>query len=93
LNQERREEDEEVKIQIFKHAEDMQANRIAYIKEYRKNRDQEAVRRVLDRLYEQCKDKPEINLFEPIMAAVEARATLQEICDALRKSADFTIPS
>jgi len=88
-----REEDEEVKIQIFKHAEDMQANRIAYIKEYRKNRDQEAVRRVLDRLYEQCKDKPEINLFEPIMAAVEARATLQEICDALRKSADFTIPS
>ena len=88
-----REEEGEVKIQIFKHAEDMQASRIAYIKEYKKNRDQEAVIRVLDRLYELCKDKPESNLFEPIMAAVEAKATIQEICDALRKSADFMIPS
>jgi methylmalonyl-CoA mutase N-terminal domain/subunit len=88
-----REEEGEVKIQIFKHAKDMQARRIAYIEEYKKNRDQEAVIRVLDKLYELCKDKPESNLFEPIMAAVEAKATIQEICDALRKSADFMIPS
>jgi methylmalonyl-CoA mutase N-terminal domain/subunit len=88
-----REEDEEVKIQIFKHAEDMQARRMAYIQEYKKNRDQDSVKRALGRLCELCKDRPESNLLQPIMAAVEARATLQEICDALRKSADFAIPS
>jgi hypothetical protein len=29
---------------------------------------------------------------EPVMDAVVARATLQEICDAMRSAADFKIP-
>jgi methylmalonyl-CoA mutase N-terminal domain/subunit len=36
--------------------------------------------------------KPEANLFEPIMQAVEARATLQEIIDAMREAMGFEIP-
>jgi methylmalonyl-CoA mutase N-terminal domain/subunit len=88
-----REDDEEVKINIFKHAEDMQAKRIEYVKGYKKDRNQEPVRKALDNIYELAKSKTEINLFEPIMKAVEAKATLQEICDTLRKSADFSIPS
>ena len=88
-----REDEEEVKINIFKHAEDMQAKRIEYVKGYKKDRNQEPVRKALDNIYELAKSKTEINLFEPIMKAVEAKATLQEICDTLRKSADFSIPS
>jgi methylmalonyl-CoA mutase N-terminal domain/subunit len=86
-------EDEEVNISIFKHAEDMQAKRIEYVKGYKRDRNQEPVRRALDNIYELAKSNPEINLFEPIMEAVEVKATLQEICDALRKSADFSMPS
>jgi methylmalonyl-CoA mutase N-terminal domain/subunit len=88
-----REEDEEVKINIFKHAEDMQEKRIQYIKNYKRNRDQEPVQKVLDKLYDLIKRKSELNLIEPIMEAVDAGATLQEICDALRRAADFSIPS
>jgi methylmalonyl-CoA mutase N-terminal domain/subunit len=32
------------------------------------------------------------NLFEPIVDAVKAKATLQEIIDAMRKGANFIIP-
>ncbi len=88
-----REEDEEVKINIFKHAEDMQEKRIQYIKNYKRNRDQKPVQKVLDKLYDLIKRKSELNLMEPIMEAVDAGATLQEICDALRRAADFSIPS
>ena len=87
-----REEDEEVKINIFRHGSDMQKRRIQYIQDYKKNRNQESIQRSLDRLYHIAREEPEMNLFEPIMKAVEARATLQEISDALRRSADFDIP-
>jgi methylmalonyl-CoA mutase N-terminal domain/subunit len=87
-----REEDEEVKISIFRHASDMQAKRIQYIQDYRRNRDQGPVQRSLDEIYNLVRKKPETNLFEPIMKAVEARATLQEICDTLRGAVGFTIP-
>lgn len=88
-----REEDEEVKINIFRHASDMQAKRIQYVEDYKSNRDQGPVKRSLDELYDLAKKKPETNLFEPIMRAVEARATLQEICDSLRDAVDFAIPT
>jgi methylmalonyl-CoA mutase N-terminal domain/subunit len=87
------EEDEEVKINIFRPASDMQAKRIQYIQDYKKNRHQEPVKKALDKIYDLVKRKPEVNLFEPIMEAVEARATVQEICDAMRRAADFVIPS
>jgi methylmalonyl-CoA mutase N-terminal domain/subunit len=36
--------------------------------------------------------KPEVNLLDPIMQAVKARATLQEIIDAMREAMGFEIP-
>ncbi len=88
-----REEEEDVKINIFRHASDMQVRRIEYIQDYKKRRDQEPVQRALDELGTLVRKKSESNLFEPIMKAVEARATLQEISDVMREAADFQIPS
>ena len=87
-----REEDEEVKINLFRQASDMQDKRIRYIQEYRKNRDQEPVQRSLEKLTDLVRKRPEANLFEPIMQAVEAKATLQEIADAMRDATGFEIP-
>ncbi len=85
-------EDEEVKIDIFRHSSEMQKKRIQYVQDYRKNRNQKAVQKALEKISEITKKKPEINFMEPIMEAVDARATLQEICDAMRRATDFDIP-
>jgi methylmalonyl-CoA mutase N-terminal domain/subunit len=85
-------EDDDVKINIFRHAEDMQAKRIESVRNYKKNRDQEPVKRALEKIYDLTKDKPETNMFEPIMDAVKAKATMQEICDAMRQASDFEMP-
>ena len=87
------EEDEEIKINIFRHAEDMQAKRIEYVRDYKKNRNQEPVKKALQNIYDLTKNKPEINMFEPIMEAVKARATMQEICDAMRQACNFEMPA
>jgi methylmalonyl-CoA mutase N-terminal domain/subunit len=87
------EEDEEVKINIFRQATDMQVKRIRYAQEYKRNRDQEPVKRALEKIYDLVKRRPEVNLFQPIMEAVEAKATIQEICDAMRQASNFVIPS
>lgn len=87
-----REEDEEIKLNIFKHSRDMQLERIKYTKEYKKNRDQQKVNRVLDNLYRKAKAKERTSLFLPIMEAVEGKATVQEIIDTLRKVENFQIP-
>lgn len=87
-----REEDEEVKINIFRTSTDMQKERIEYIKRYRKERDQGAVTGALDQLCQTASGDKRANLFAPIMNAVEARATVGEICDALRKAENFQIP-
>ena len=87
-----KEEDEEVKINIFRHASDMQAKRIQYIQDDKKTRDQEPVQRSLQELYDLVRKKPEANLFDPIMKAVKARATVQEIIDAMREAVGFSIP-
>lgn len=86
------EEEKETNINIFRHSSDMQSRRIRYIQEYRENRDHEPVKRVLDKLYNLVSEGSQANLFEPIMEAVSARATLQEICDAMRQARNFTIP-
>jgi methylmalonyl-CoA mutase N-terminal domain/subunit len=85
-------EEEEVKINIFRHAEDMQAKRIAYVRAYKENRDQEPVKRALQKIYDLTKNRPETNLFEPVMEAVKAKATMQEICDAMREANNFRMP-
>ena len=88
-----KEDDEEVKINIFRQTSDMQAKRIQYIQEYRKNRDQEPVTKTLGELCDLVRKKPDENLFEPIMKSVEAGATIQEISDAFRATLDFKIPA
>lgn len=87
-----REDAEEVKINIFRHASDMQVRRIQYVQDYKRNRDLDAVKRALDHLYQMARGRQAVNLFESVMASVEARATVQEICDAMRQAADFSIP-
>jgi methylmalonyl-CoA mutase, N-terminal domain len=88
-----REEGQAAEIDIFKQAPDMQARRIEYVRQYKKNRDPGPVQTTLDHLSETVRRRPEINLVEPVMEAVVARATLQEICDAMRQGCDFKIPT
>jgi len=83
----------DTEIDIFQPAPDMQAKRIWYAQQYKRNRNQEPVRKALDRLYETVRHHSETNLVEPVMDAVIAKATLQEICDAMRAASDFVIPA
>ncbi len=84
--------DEDLKINIFRHAEDMQAKRIQHVRAYKQNRDQVPVKKALQKIYDLIKDKAETNMFEPIMEAVKAKATMQEICDAMRQACNFEMP-
>jgi len=84
---------EDEKIDIFRQRPDMQAERIQYVRDYKKNRDQEPVQHALEQLEKYIRHHPEESLLEPIMDAVGQKATLQEISDAMRRGADFTIPS
>jgi methylmalonyl-CoA mutase N-terminal domain/subunit len=79
-------------IDIFKQKPDMQEKRIEYVMKYKKNRNQEPVRRALKNLYERVRKESDKDLIVPILESVEARATLQEICDIMREASDFTIP-
>lgn len=88
-----RQDGQDAEIEIFKQAPDMQARRIDYVRQYRKNRDQAPLRRALDLLRERVRHQPQASLMEPVMDAVIARATLQEICDAMREASDFKIPA
>jgi methylmalonyl-CoA mutase N-terminal domain/subunit len=87
-----RDEDEEVKIDIFRHSSEMQKKRIQYVQDYRKNRDQKSVQKALDKIYDLTRKKPEVNFMEAIIEAVSAKATMQEICDAMRRATGFEIP-
>jgi methylmalonyl-CoA mutase N-terminal domain/subunit len=79
-------------INIFKQAPDMQAKRIEYVLNYKQNRSREPVRGALKNLHDRVKKHSHKDLVAPILEAVEARATLQEICDAMREATDFLIP-
>jgi len=84
-----REEDEVTNIKIFRLSSDIPAQRSNYVRKYKKNREQEKIKKVLDNLFQKAEKK--VNLFIPILKAVEAGATLGEICDTLRKAEDFKI--
>ena len=70
----------------------MQAKRIEYVLNYKQNRSREPVRGALKNLHDRVKKHSHKDLVAPILEAVEARATLQEICDAMREATDFLIP-
>jgi methylmalonyl-CoA mutase N-terminal domain/subunit len=84
-----REEGEDTKINIFRLSSGMQAGRREYIKNYKINRDQAKVKKELATLLQKAKEG--VNLFIPIQEAIEAKATLGEISDTLRKAEDFEI--
>jgi methylmalonyl-CoA mutase N-terminal domain/subunit len=86
-----REEDEEVKINIFRQASDMQKKRIRYFREYKQSRNEDQVKKVLDKLYRHVKNNPDGNFFPAILEAVDQKATLGEISDTLRQAYDFTV--
>jgi len=86
-----REEDEEVKINIFRQASDMQEKRIRYIKEYKQFRDRDQVKRALENLYREVKRSPNGNFFQTILETVDQKATLGEISDTLRQAYDFKV--
>jgi methylmalonyl-CoA mutase N-terminal domain/subunit len=67
--------------------------RIKYIEKYKKNRDQQRVKRVLDNLFREAQAKKRGNLMFPVMEAVEGTATIQEIIDTLRRVENFQMPS
>jgi methylmalonyl-CoA mutase N-terminal domain/subunit len=86
-----REEDEEIKINIFRQASDMQEKRIQYIREYKASNDRDLAKRALENLYQRVKSHPDSNFFQAIMEAVNQGATLGEISDTLREAYDFKI--
>lgn len=86
-----REEDEEVNINIFRQASDMQEKRIQYIREYKGSRDRDQVQRALKKLSGHVKKNPESNIFQTILETVDQRATLGEISDTLREAYDFKV--
>ncbi|MDI6764164.1 MAG: methylmalonyl-CoA mutase family protein [Thermodesulfobacteriota bacterium] len=86
-----REEDEEVKINIFRQASDMQEKRIHYIREYKESRNKGQAKQTLENLYHQVKHHPNSNFFQAILEAVGQQATLGEISDTLREAYDFKV--
>ena len=86
-----REEDEEVKINIFRQASDMQEKRIHYIREYKESRNKDQAKRALENLYHQVRYHPNSNFFQTILEAVGQQATSGEISDTLREAYDFNV--
>jgi methylmalonyl-CoA mutase N-terminal domain/subunit len=86
-----REEDEEVKINIFRQTSDMQEKRIRYIRGYKQSRDGARIKRVLDKLYHHVRNHPDENFFTAIFETVDHKVTLGEISDTLREAYDFRV--
>ena len=86
-----REEDEEFKINIFRHSSDMQEKRIQYIRAFKQHRNATNVNKTLKKLYLQVKENPYGNWFPAIIDAVDQEATIGEISDTLRQAHNFTV--
>lgn len=85
------EKDEEIRFSIFKQDRKMQDERRRYINDYKRNRDQKRLNDALSMLYLLAKKEPKENLLQPIFEAIEAKATLGEISDILRKAEGFEL--
>lgn len=87
-----RDERDSTDIAIFRHSGEWQKTRIQEIVDYKKNRNQESVKRAVDTLEDHMKKKWEENCIESMMKAVEAKCTLGEIMDAVRRAIGFKRP-
>lgn len=85
-------EDEEVKINIFRQSSKMQEKRIQSIRTYKQSRNPGHINRVLEGLSLQGKENPNGNWVPAILEAIGQKATLGEISDVLRRIYDFKIP-
>jgi methylmalonyl-CoA mutase, N-terminal domain len=86
-----REEEEEIKINIFRQASDMQEKRIRSIREYKHSRNEDQIKKVLEEFCRHVKNHPGGNFFPAILEAVDQKATLGEISDSLRQAYDFKV--
>lgn len=86
-----RDEEEEIRINIFRHAPDMQKRRIQYIRAFKESRNGDHIKGVLGNLLRSVKGNPEANSLPAILEAVNQKATLGEISDTLRQAYDFTV--
>lgn len=86
-----RDEDEEVKINIFRQTSDMQEKRIRYIREYKQSREEDQAKKALGKLYHQMKNNPDGNFFPAVLQAIDQKATIGEISDTLREAYDFIV--
>ncbi|MBW1713540.1 MAG: methylmalonyl-CoA mutase, partial [Deltaproteobacteria bacterium] len=86
-------EEDSPDINIFRHNLDWQSQRIEDIRRYKKSHDSQALRKSLDKIETLTRQQPEVNIFEAVLEAVQARATLQQICDAMRRAAEFSMPA
>jgi methylmalonyl-CoA mutase, N-terminal domain len=87
-----RDDRDTTEIKIFRHSGEWQQKRIQEIIDHKKSRRQEPVERALDALENQVRKRREENCIDAIMNAVEARATVGEIMDGIRKAIDFKRP-
>ena len=70
----------------------MQAKRIEYVRNYKKTGNREQAYKALKDLYGRTKNHADEDLVLPMLEAVEARATLQEVCDVMREAVGFSMP-
>ena len=74
---------------LFRMGREMIESRIAYIGSYRQNRDLRALGAALDRLQHDTVDGKNVML--SVIAAVEASATMGEICQAFREAIGYRL--
>ena len=87
-----RDDRDTTEIKIFRHSDEWQQKRIQEIIDHKKSRRQEPVERALDALENQVRKRREESCIDAIMNAVEARATVGEIMDGIRRAIDFKRP-
>jgi methylmalonyl-CoA mutase N-terminal domain/subunit len=75
--------EEEIPVEILEIDEELERLQIEKINRIKNERDNKKVRENLERLEQACAGNE--NVMEPIVEAVKAYATLQEVCDVFRK--------
>ena len=76
--------EEELPVEVLEIDQAFEEQQIQKLHRIKDDRDNGKVRECLDRVGQACVD--EENVMEPIIAAVKASATLQEVCDVFRKA-------
>jgi methylmalonyl-CoA mutase N-terminal domain/subunit len=76
--------DEHIPVEIFEIDEELERLQIEKTNRIKRERDGKVVKERLERVGEACANNE--NVMEPLIDAVKAYATLQEVCDVFRKA-------